>query len=97
MEAEHAQARKTTNLPWFLPFLFFIPLLVAAPLWHSSQAPAVQTTGPPVSHPPVSQSSARSMGQQPRVPHLHVRKNSTRLSGKNMGLDPKRKYDRLRR
>ena len=36
------------SLPWFLPVICFIPLLIAAPLWH--RAPAAEPAMPDVEH-----------------------------------------------
>jgi len=33
-----ATEQRRVSLPWFLPFICFIPLLIAAPLWHRASA-----------------------------------------------------------
>lgn len=47
MAAGDAPERRL-SLPWFLPVICFIPLLIAAPLWH--RAPAAEPVMPDVEH-----------------------------------------------
>ena len=41
-------ATRRLTLPWFLPVICFIPLLIAAPLWH--RAPAAEPVMPDTEH-----------------------------------------------
>ena len=68
--------RRTVSLPWFLPFICFIPLLIAAPLWHQAPADAVASTFVQPSKPVVEKLA-------PRPVRAGVRKGS-HLSAHNV-------------
>ena len=79
------------TLPWFLPVICFIPLLIAAPLWH--RAPAAEPVMPDTEHlttdgylkggPPPKPGPSKPVVEQPaprpvRRQQLHTSSHATR-------------------
>eukprot|EP00320_Phaeocystis_rex_P005103 CAMPEP_0119069536 /NCGR_PEP_ID=MMETSP1178-20130426/22389_1 /TAXON_ID=33656 /ORGANISM="unid sp, Strain CCMP2000" /LENGTH=86 /DNA_ID=CAMNT_0007051307 /DNA_START=63 /DNA_END=323 /DNA_ORIENTATION=+ len=66
MADEGATEHRRISLPWFLPFICFIPLLIAAPLWHrESAADAVSSNFVPDVKAVVQPQTSKPVVQQP--------------------------------